>query len=264
MPAGDAFRVAIKDSAAGVLEDDLQPTLDESQVLEFQSRHAAEESIDPLEITEAGSLELQQPAQNDPADVDAYLVFYPETRKRSPDGSLTDGWTFDTTANQYGAIGEALVTAPGTPALEHFVRQDLAAASDIDGTERLHIDCKTRPGAFDWETLRSATDDERLGWTPDCEIRVGLPDRRGYIHRYFCEIKTGDASFQRNQAADMTAVSKVADVLQIRVRIDGLPDEYSVTFSRVGDSSPDVDVTLNDPAPDTPSQNQAGLGDFID
>lgn len=264
MPPGGAFRVAIKDSAASVLEGDLQPTPDETQVLEFKSRHAAEESIDAIEQTEAGSFELQQPAPNDSDDVDAYLVFYPETRKRSPDGSLTDGWAFDTTANQYGAIGEALITAPGTTALEHFVRQDLADTIDTDRTDRLHIDCKTSPGAFDWETLRSAAEGEQLRWIPDCEVLVRLPDRRGSLHRYFCEIKTGDASFQRNQATDMTAVSEVADVLKIRVRIDELPDEYSVTFNRVGDSSLDVDVTLNDPAADTPSQDQAGLRDFLD
>lgn len=264
MPAEDAFRVAIKDSASRVLEDDSLPRCDDPRVLEYQSRDTAEQSVNALDPAEAGSLEFQQPAPNDPHDVDAYLVFYPADRKRSPDGSPTDGWTFDTTANQYGAIGEALVTAPGTPALNHFVRHDLGTALDTDHTDTWSLDCVTDSADVDWDTLRAATEDGRPGWTPDCEVRVRLPDRRGYIHRYFCEIKTGAASFQRNQSADMAAVSEVADVLKIRVRIDELPDEYTVTFDRVGDSRPSVDVTLTDLSADASSPEQAGLSDFRD
>lgn len=264
MPAGDAFRVAIKDSASRALEGDRLPTRDDVLICTFQSRDAAEESVEALDPAETGTLELQQPAPNDPDDVDAYLVFYPTNRKRSPDGSMTDGWTFDTTANQYGAIGEALVTAPATPALDHFVRQDLAADIDTERTDNWSIDCETDPAAFDWETLRSVTENGRQGWVPDCEVRVRLPDRRGYLHRYFCEIKTGAASFQRNQGAGMAAVSEVADVLKIRVRIDGLPDEYTVVFDRIGDPGFGVNVTLTDPAADAPSSEQAGLSDFRD
>lgn len=263
MTAGDGFRVAIKGSARRVLDDDPLAADDTADVRSYPSRAAAEAAIDDFELLEAGRLELQAPAPNDPADVDAYLVFYPADRKRDPDGSLADGWTFDTTANQYGAIGEALVTAPGTPALHHFVRRDLAGDVDDERAEQLHVECTTRPDDFDWATLRAAADGDRLNWTPDCEVRVALPDRGGYVHRYFCEVKTGDASFERNQAADVEAVSAVADVLKIRVTIDELPDAYSVRFSRVGDSRPDVEVALPGPAADT-SGNQAGLSEFLD
>lgn len=264
MTAGDEFRVAIKNSARRVLEAAPLPAADDADVCTYPSRAAADAAIDDLALSAAGHLELQAPAPNDPDDVDAYLVFYPEDRKRDPDGSLADGWTFDTTANQYGAVGEALVTAPGTPALHHFVRQDRAVATDATRTERVRVHCTTRPADFDWATLRSASGSNRPGWTPDCEVRVYPPGREDPIHRYFCEIKTGDASFERNQAADMAAVSTVADVLEIRVTIDELPDAYSVTFHRVGDTSPDDDVTLDGSVIEGTPGDQTGLSDFLD
>lgn len=264
MTAGDGFRVAIKDSARRVVDGDSLTSGGDANACMYPSRSAAEAALANLDCTEAGRLELQAPAPNDPADVDAYLVFYPEDRKREPDGSPDDGWTFDTTANQYGAIGEALVTAPGIPALDHFVRRDLAGDVDAEGAEHLQVDCVTRPKEFDWATLQAAVEGTRPGWTPDCEVRVSLPRRRGFVHRYFCEIKTGDASFERNQAADMESVAAVADVLQIRVTVDELPDEYSVKFTRVGDSRPDLDVALPGPSVDPAAGDQAGLSDFLD
>lgn len=260
MPDGDGFRVAIKDSARRVLDAETLPTSEASGHLAFPSRAAAEAEIEDLSRANPGTLDLQRPAPNDPAEVDAYLVYYPETRKWEPDGSLPEGWTFDTTANQYGDLGEALVTAADTPALNHFVRQDLADVLEDRHLDRLDVQCVTRPAAFDWATLRSAVDGERPGWTPDCEVRVHLPDRRDPLHRYLCEIKTGDASFERNQAADMEAVSAVTDVLQIRVRIDELPDQYGVKIRRVGDSRPSLDGSVIEGAPG----DQAGLSDFQD
>lgn len=260
MPDGDGFRVAIKDSSRRVLDAETLAGGDASSHLEFSSRAAAEAALEDLPCSEAGTLELQCPAPNDPVHVDAYLVFYLETRKREPDGSLEEGWTFDTTANQYGDLGEALITAADTPALKHFVRQDLTAALDDSTIERLNIRCVTRPGDFDWTTLRSAVDGQRPGWTPDCEVRVLLPDRRDSIHRYFCEIKTGDASFERNQAADMEAVSEIADVLKLQVTIDALPDAYSVKVCRVGDSRPGLDESAIEGVPG----DQTGLSDFRD
>lgn len=260
MPDGDGFRVAIKDSVRRVLDAETLPTSGASDSLEFPSRAAAEARIEALSRTETGTLELQRPAPNDPADVDAYLVYYPETRKRDPDGTLEDGWTFDTTANQYGDLGEALVTAADTPALNHFVRQDLADVLEDRHLDRLEVRCVTRPVEFDWTTIRAAADGERPGWTPDCEVRAHLPDRRDPLHRYFCEIKTGEASFERNQAAGMEAVSEIADVLKIRVTIDALPDEYTVKVRRIGDSRPGLDELAIERAPG----DQAGLSEFHD
>lgn len=260
MPDGDGFRVAIKDSARRVLDAETLPTSEASGHLEFPSRDAAEAKIEDLSRTQPGTLELQRPAPNDSTAVDAYLVCYPESRKWEPDGSLEDGWTFDTTANQYGDLGEALVTPADTPALNHFVRQDLADALEDRHLDRLDVRCETRPAEFDWTSLRAAVDGERPGWTPDCEVRVYLPDRRNPIHRYFCEVKTGEASFERNQAADMATVATVADVLKIRVTIDGLPDEYTVKIRRVGDSRPDLAELAIERVPG----DQADLSEFRD
>lgn len=262
MPAEAGFRIAIKDSAREVIDPETLAASEASGQLECSSRAAAEASIEDLPLSEAGTLHLQRPAPNDPADVDAYLVFYPETRKRNPDGSLDDGWTFDTTANQYGDLGEAIITAPGTPALDHFVRQDLAESLSEDLGGQLYLEVRTQPKEFDWETLRSVSEGDWLSWTPDCEVRVYLPGHEGLVHRYFCEIKTGDASFERNQSRDMNAVSDVADVLKIRITIDGLPDEYSVKFRRAGDSRPDIAQASI--ATDVPTGDQVGLSDFLD
>jgi hypothetical protein len=50
---------------------------------------------------------------------------------------------------------------------------------------------------------------------------------------YRCEIKTGDASFQRTQMKAMRELAKEARVLKIRVLIDDLPKQYSVRVHEV-------------------------------
>jgi hypothetical protein len=271
MPAGDGFRVAIKESARSILTDAPAVDPDDAGIVAYQSRAAAESAIEGLQTDgdTDGSLALQSPAPNDATEVDAYLVAYPETRKWDPEGSSAEGWTFDVTASQYGALGEALVTAPGAPPLRHFVRRDLEERFDRPAKRRdpFRLDVLTRPAAFDKETLEVAPTDGDRRWVPDCEVRVRLPDRRDVFHRYFCEIKTGDGALERNQDADMTAVSAVADVLEIRVDVEGLPEAYEVQVRRVGDSTSDSDaastrVRTPDRPRDAVGGTQAGLSEF--
>ncbi|CAI50784.1 uncharacterized protein NP_6008A (plasmid) [Natronomonas pharaonis DSM 2160] len=240
MESGDSFRVVIKKSALEANDAARRLCDKEGDCVAFDSEKEAEEMAAELTRDATGEIKIQQAAPNDPADVDAYLVHFPKQRKRTPDGSLQKGWTFDTTANQYGAIGETLITAPGTPAVKHFVKQDLGPLPSDEVGSRIRTEVKTDKEEFDWETLRSAVANDWINWTPDCEIRVLIGYPPAQVHQYFCEIKSGDASFERNQQGAMDAASKNVDVLKIRVTLEGLPNEYSVKFRRVGDSSPDV------------------------
>jgi hypothetical protein len=73
----------------------------------------------------------------------------------------------------------------------------------------------------------------RLNWHPDCCViaRDGWKD--GLIERYWCEIKTGNASFERQQVESMRKLAAEERVLKIRVIIDDLPDQYSVRIHEV-------------------------------
>lgn len=241
MPHQGGFTIAIKDSAIRANQAVKRRFEQEGEILEFESRSVADELAEDLSASGDARVAIQQAAPNDPSAVDAYLVHAPVQRKHTPEGSLEDGWTFDTTANQYGAIGETLVTTRGTPALRHFVVQDLAPFPSDEIRDAIRLEVNTEPSEFDWKSLRSAVGDEWVNWTPDCEVIVNLGHPAVQVHRYICEIKTGDASFERNQQETMRAASDIVDVLKIRVRIDGLPHRYSVNFERVGDSSADIE-----------------------
>lgn len=242
MDAGAEFVVEIKQSAldrnpwAALLRER------EGALVEFESESEARETVSDLSNSGDGAnVRIQRAADRDSSDCDAYLVAVPETRKRDPDGSLEEGWTFDTTANQYGAIGETLVTTEGTPALDHFVRQDLGPFPDerVETAMRLHVE--SDPRRMETGVVDAATAELDGEWIPDCEVRASLGDSQKWVHRYFCEIKTGSASYQRSQQEAMAAVAKRADVLKLRVSIDELPSEYSITVRRVGDDEPVVD-----------------------
>lgn len=240
MEAEGGFVVEIKDSA---LERNPWAELlreREGTLVRFDSETDAKETATKLSnYGEGANVRIQRAAERDSAETDAYLVALPETRKRNPDGSLDEGWTFDTTANQYGAIGETLVTAGGMPVLRHYVMQDLAPfpSERVKNAIRIHVE--SEPQRMD--TVDASLEVVDGEWIPDCEVRVSFGDPQRWIHRYFCEIKTGNASYQRAQQEAMDAVAKRADVLKLRVEIDDLPTEYSVTVRRVGEESPDVD-----------------------
>ncbi|NHN60471.1 MULTISPECIES: hypothetical protein [Halorussus] len=53
------------------------------------------------------------------------------------------------------------------------------------------------------------------------------------LERYYCEIKTGNASFERSQVDAVKALARKERVLKIRVIIENLPDQYSLRIHEV-------------------------------
>ncbi|WP_238593261.1 hypothetical protein [Natronobacterium lacisalsi] len=53
------------------------------------------------------------------------------------------------------------------------------------------------------------------------------------LERYYCEIKTGNASFERSQMETMRELATEERVLKIRVLIDDVPDQYSLRIREV-------------------------------
>ena len=244
MSRGGAFRVAIKDSAVET-NSDVAQLRQTGEIVEYDSRSQAEAVARKVSESGEGPVRLQRAAPNDPADVDAYLVAAPEQHKHTPVKAHDGAWTFGVTANQYGALGELLLTTGGTPALEYFVQEDLGPYPSEAVADAVNLDLRTDPKEFDWETLCAPVDGERARWEPDCELRVWAGHSE-ILHRYFCEIKTGDSSFERHQQETMRAVAEVADVLKIRVRVEELPEQYTVRLYRVGE--PDVNLDWDDVA----------------
>jgi len=262
MPQQVGCKIAIKDSARRENRAVDQLYKEEGGILEYESRAAAKEDAEKFSSSGNGRVAVQRAAPNDPSDVDGYLVYAPVQNKHTPKGTLEDSWTFDTTANQYGALGETLITTRGIPALKHFVQQDLAPFPSEEIQKSVRVKVKTEPSGFDWESLRSAIGDNRVNWTPDCEVIVTLGYPSVEIHRYVCEIKTGDASFERNQQDAMRAASEDIDVLKIRVRIDELPTQYSVKFQRVGDSKAEINWQSKLAKAEGLSADQTDLSEF--
>lgn len=130
----EPFRVALKDSATRANEAARRFAESAGRVAAFDSRAAAVERAERLSAEGSARVEIQAAAPQDPTDADAYLVAMPERRTRDPDGSVADGLTFDTTANQYGALGEAVVCHPATnpPVLTYYARQDLGVPKDAE------------------------------------------------------------------------------------------------------------------------------------
>ena len=100
------------------------------QPLEFGSRGHAENYARQLSAA-GGSLRIQAAPENDPSDVDAYLLADHSPSIREPAAVDGDTWTFDVGANLYGALGEAvLLESPRAHALHYYVRQDLELDDD--------------------------------------------------------------------------------------------------------------------------------------
>lgn len=192
--------------------------------LSFGSRADAEAFADRLSDAE-GSIDVQAAARNDPSDVEGYLIAQYDRSVRDPASIDADTWTFDVGANLYGALGEAVVTSGAKPpALEYFVRQDLDTVLDAR-------DCGLRISVTGGDPV--SLEQGQLSWLPDCCIEARAGPGGELLERYWCEVKTGDASFERSQAAAMQALAAEERVLQIRVRIDSLPDQYSVRVTEV-------------------------------
>lgn len=218
------FALEIKPGALKVNESLAEVHEEYGELLSFGSRGDAERFTDKLSA-ESGGLRVQSAAPNDPSDVDGYLLAAYDRSVREP--ASTDGktWTFDVGANLYGSLGEAVVKSGGKPpALEYFVRRDLdGRLNDLEFGLRLNVTSgKALP-----------EDVGRLNWHPDCCViaRDGWKD--GALERYWCEIKTGNASFERRQVESMRKLAAEERVLKIRVLIDDLPNEYSVRIHEV-------------------------------
>jgi len=217
------YALEIKSGALEVNEPLVDVFEEYGEVLSFGSRAKAEAFAGRLS-TESGSLRVQAAAPNDPSTVDGYLLADYDRSVREP--ASTDGktWTFDVGANLYGALGEAVVKSGAKPpALEYFVKQDLDVDSD-DMEFGLRIDV-TSGGSV--STRGSGS------WIPDCCVVARDGWNGEVLERYWCEIKTGDASFERSQIDAMRELATEERVLKIRILIDDLPNQYSVRIYEV-------------------------------
>jgi hypothetical protein len=80
----------------------------EGETVSFSSKETAEEWA--RELSAGGPrVRIQKVARQDTRDINAYPVLDPRTYTSVPKETDSPGLVFDTTANQYGEIGEAVV-----------------------------------------------------------------------------------------------------------------------------------------------------------
>lgn len=219
------YAVAIKPGALEVNRSVVDVRDEHGETITFADRDRAAAFAARLSA-DGGDLRIQAAAPNDPGEADAYLLADHRPSVREPAAVDGDDLTFEVGANLYGVLGEAVVTGgPTSPALEHFVKQDLANASFEDG-----LRVRVTDGTF------VSFPDEGTGesrWMPDCCLEARDGWRGRLIERYWCEIKTGNASFERTQVAAMRELAKESRVLKLRVSIDALPEQYTVRIREV-------------------------------
>jgi hypothetical protein len=223
----EQFTVAVKESAREANEPARRLATIEGDRVTFESETEAHRRARELSAEGESVVKVQRAAPQDPDDVDGYLVGWPQRRHRVPDGSPTEGLTFDTEANQYGALGEAVVLTPAVnpPLLTHFARVDADLDADDGDAEDVRVELDTDP---DPVSVRS---DRR--WEPDCRAVVRLGPDRPVLTEYVCEVKAGDGSFERSQREAMRAKAREAIVLKIRVDLSELPDSYTAWVRKV-------------------------------
>ncbi|WP_290816063.1 hypothetical protein [Halovivax sp.] len=234
VPDASPFRVALKRSAceAAAEIETLRQTVGE--VVSYESRADAVTKL--VHAVDCPGLRFQQPAPNDPADVDAYLVKLrePEPTPESR-GDPATGWTFDARAQQVGALAEALFGAYrwDPPPILAYAARDL----EVDPDEiRVEVDDEpARVGGLDPEVEGQ--------WHPDFSFvvrRRTASDPSGYegpvLRRYLAEVKHGSTSFERHQRDRMERLAERGprlDVLVIRVDLSGAPQSYDLTIRSV-------------------------------
>jgi len=188
----------------------------------FESREAAENFAQRLSWS-GTRLQIQKAAPQDTRDIDAYLVPNPQKQIWEPKESNKAGYTFDMTPNQYGAIGEAVVSGDYgvAPGLKYYFKQNLKLPSDeYRITRRLS---SSIPQSIDYDG----------SWIPDLIVDIRNVEDGEILDTFFCEIKSGDASFERRQREGMESLAKSHNVLQIRVDIEELPSEYTLRIDAV-------------------------------
>ncbi|WP_227355999.1 hypothetical protein [Haladaptatus salinisoli] len=220
------FSVEMKDNAIEVNNTLSKVVTTHGRTLDFGSRAHAEAYGSQLAAGD-GSLRIQAAPANDSSNVDAYLLA--DHTPSITDPAETDGktWTFDVGANLYGTLGEAILTSTPKPhALYYFVRQDLVL-DDRELESRLALEIESgRPISVDHP-------DGEKWWIPDCIVRAKDGWDGCVLARYYCEIKTGNASFERSQGVVMEELAAQERVLKICVKIDDLPEQYSLRIQEV-------------------------------
>ncbi|MFB6177355.1 MAG: hypothetical protein ABEI99_09475 [Halobaculum sp.] len=219
------FRVAVKRSALDRNDEVCAEFGSDETVVEYESRAAAEDAAESFAAVGASPVRLQQVAPQDDTDADAYLVAaarYTPLPDRDPDPS---GGTYAVDGSTYGALGVTLLTSGDGLArpVEEFVYGDLGVSTDTPLDVR--IDTDPEPITVAGETG---------SWCPDLRIAVSYRDLS--LLAYDCEVKTGDGALERNQESIMRAVSDERHVVFARVRIDGLPQTFSVSFQTYGET----------------------------
>jgi hypothetical protein len=224
--AGDEYRVEVKPSAIDRNSAVAELVATAGRRLSYGTDGDAR--ADAAELTRRGEspVRVQAVAPQDDTDADAYLVGASATRATIPAADPDDGWQFGVDASQYGALGEALLTAGdgATRPLALYVRHDLNVEPDTP----LSIDVDESPPAV---TRPGAPG----RWEPDCALSVAVAGRT--VARYRCEIKTGGGSLERSQRELIEYAARETPVILARVDVTGLPREYEVAFEQFGDTS---------------------------
>ena len=217
------YRVLVKESAIKSNEAVAEFVDERGDVIKFQSRNDAEARAECLSSS-GDRIRIQKVAPQDPADVDGYLIYFPKRNTKVPKDSDQVGLTFDAGANLRGEIGEALICGSYglSPGVKYYFYNEMENVErDIHRVWRIE-------NPYLPDEIKPA-----VSWSPDCLINVASRHDGEIVEQYFCEIKTGNASFERNQARDMKSVARTHGVLKIRVVIDQLPDEYTIRITEV-------------------------------
>jgi hypothetical protein len=218
------YRLAVKPGALEANESLVELCDEHGEVLTFGSRTKAEAFARQLSA-EGRVLRVQAAAPNDSSGDDGYLLAANDRSVREPAAVDGETWTFDVGANLYGALGESVVKSGGKPPVfEYFVKQDLDTyPDDLESGLRISVE----------SDIYVPSDGDGSGWVPDCRVTARDGWDGEVLEEYWCEIKTGDASFERGQVETMRELAGEARVLKIRVLIDDLPDQYSVRIHEV-------------------------------
>ncbi len=217
------YRVFLTESAQDANSRAESHVEQEGQILTFRSKQAVEDLVDDWS-TDGTRLRVQQAAPNDPREVNAYIVPNPVRHTSKPKKSNKEGLVFDTTANQYGELGEAVVAGSYgiSPGLKYYIKQniDLPPGDEYKITKR--------------SSSRISDSIEYDGsWTPDLIIDIKRIENWETYETLYCEIKSGNASFERRQKEAMQSLAKDYKVLKIRVDITELPSEYRLLIESV-------------------------------
>lgn len=190
--------------------------------VEYSSKQEAEKHAKEMSEND-NRLRIQRAAPNDPSDADGYLVNHPQKFHQRPKSEQNDWLTFDTGPNLYGEIGRSVVIGSyGVgPSLWYYIYKEFTGITKE--THRL-VRCH-EPYLPD--------DAPSVSWSPDGLLKVYRKFDNNLTRLIFFEVKTGKASFERGQLEDMKSVAREYDVLKIRVKIDNLPEEYTVKFTRI-------------------------------